>query len=280
VRVDQALAPDHVIGSSFDSLLAKIIVSGPTWETVVRKARRALDETVIEGVKTNIPALRGIVAHPAFAAGDCDTRWLETRQDEILQLGTRPYKQANLPTLSTGTTSQTGSTPIATGVPLFRKGDAWTVELAPVDGPESTATTNHLSIARILRNDFPNSLVSEVDFTTPSGDTLGYKMTLKSTNSSANAVTSQHRRGDAQNPKHIIIPFPGKLVEVLVDEGDIVQAEDVICVVQQMKMEIEIRARTAGRIVWVTEVEDGEEVSEGILAAEIDPLDERESAKL
>lgn len=60
------------------------------------------------------------------------------------------------------------------------------------------------------------------------------------------------------------------------DEGDVLREGDVVCVVQQMKMEIEIRAKHAGRVVWVTEVEDGEEVSEGILAAEIELLEEKE----
>jgi biotin carboxyl carrier protein len=64
--------------------------------------------------------------------------------------------------------------------------------------------------------------------------------------------------------------MPGKLIEVCVDEGDVLRVGDVVCVVQQMKMEIEIRAKRAGRVVWVMEVEDGEEVSEGILAAEIE----------
>lgn len=280
IRLDQAITPGQVVGSSFDSLLAKIIVSGRTWPEVVRKAQRALHETVIEGVKTNLPALRGILAHPDFARGDCDTSWLETHQDEIIRLGSQPTKYATLPSVKSASAQQTAITAIATGPPLFRRGDAWTVDLAPVDGPENESKTSHLTLARILRNDFPSSFVSEVEFTTPNGETVEYRMTLNSTTSSAAAVTSDHRRGDARNPRHIVIPFPGKLVEVMVDEGDIVRAEDVICVVQQMKMEIEIRAKRTGRVVWVTDIEDGEEVTEGILAAEIEPLDESESAKL
>jgi pyruvate carboxylase len=273
VRVDHAIAPGYTVGSSFDSLLAKIIVSGRTWEEIVRKAQRALNDTTIDGIKTNLNALRGIVSHPDFAAGDCDTRWLETKQAEILALGSRSVQKANLPTLSSSSLSKTMIAPIASGPPLFRRGDAWSVVLEPIDGSEAATTTNHIALTGILRNDFPSSLVSEIEFTIPSGDTLEYKLTLNNTTSSASAVTSQHRRGDANNPRHVVIPIPGKLVEILVDEGDIVKAEDVICVVQQMKMEIEIRARSPGRVVWVTEVEDGEEISEGLLAAEIEPLE-------
>jgi acetyl/propionyl-CoA carboxylase alpha subunit len=281
VRVDHALAPGYVVGSTFDSLLAKVIVTGPTWDSVVRKARRALDEVIMEGVQTNLVALRGIVAHQDFAKGDCDTRWLESHVDKILQLGAQPVVRARLPEPTVASPAQQAVAAIASGTPIFRKGDAWTVDLTPLDGPDDARPTkNHLSLTRILRNDFPSSLVSEIEFTAPSGNTTEFKLTLASTSSSAGAVTSQHRRGDPNNPRHIVIPLAGKLVEVLVDEGDVIRADEVICVVQQMKMEIEIRAKRAGRVVWVTEIEDGEEVTDGILAAEIDPIDDKEAAKL
>jgi biotin carboxyl carrier protein len=78
---------------------------------------------------------------------------------------------------------------------------------------------------------------------------------------------SQHRRGYPSDPSHIIIPFAGKLVEVLVDKGDVVKEGDVICVVQQMKMELEVRSARSGRVTWVTQAEDGEDIAEGVLAA-------------
>jgi pyruvate carboxylase len=269
VRVDSSLIPGHVVGSSFDSLLAKIIVSGPTWNIVVQRAKRALEDTCIKGVKTNIDILRGIVASPAFATGDCDTTWLETNQQQLLELGikTERLPVVDLPQANSSATAA----PSSGGASMFRKGDSWTLDLKPADGTESKP--HHLAITRILRNDFPTSLSAEIEFTPPSGDAQEYELTLNSTTASANAVTSQHRRGDPSNPRHVVIPFPGRLVEVLVDEGDVVKAEDVICVVQQMKMEIEIRAKKGGRVAWVTEIEDGEEVNEGVLAAIIDPVE-------
>jgi biotin carboxyl carrier protein len=67
-----------------------------------------------------------------------------------------------------------------------------------------------------------------------------------------------------------VIPFPGTLIEVLVDEGDILREGDVVCIVRQLKMELEVRAPKAGRVTWITDAEDGEEVAEGVLAAEIE----------
>jgi biotin carboxyl carrier protein len=69
-------------------------------------------------------------------------------------------------------------------------------------------------------------------------------------------------------------------VEVLVDEGDVVKEGDVICVVQQMKMELEVRSHRSGRVSWVLEVEEGEEVGEGMLAAVVEEAKERRESRL
>jgi biotin carboxyl carrier protein len=58
-------------------------------------------------------------------------------------------------------------------------------------------------------------------------------------------------------------------MEILVDEGHIVAKGDVVAVVRQMKMELEIRASRGGKVAWVFEGEEGEEVGEGILVAEV-----------
>ena len=58
----------------YDSLVAKLVVTGATREITLRRALRALDEYVIEGIKTNIPFHRRVLANPAFQAGRYDTR--------------------------------------------------------------------------------------------------------------------------------------------------------------------------------------------------------------
>ena len=57
---------------------------------------------------------------------------------------------------------------------------------------------------------------------------------------------------------------------MLVDEGDVVREGGVVCVVQQMKMELEVRSGRSGRVSWVLEVEEGEEVDGGWLAAVVE----------
>jgi acetyl-CoA carboxylase biotin carboxylase subunit len=61
----------------YDSLVAKLIVTGATRDIALRRAMRALNEYVIEGIKTNIPFHKRVLAFPAFTAGQYDTRIVE-----------------------------------------------------------------------------------------------------------------------------------------------------------------------------------------------------------
>jgi acetyl-CoA/propionyl-CoA carboxylase biotin carboxyl carrier protein len=80
VRVDAGVESGSVIGGNFDSLLAKIIVTGATREEALERSRRVLDETIIEGIATVLPFHRAVVRDPAFTAEPftVHTRWIET----------------------------------------------------------------------------------------------------------------------------------------------------------------------------------------------------------
>lgn len=276
VRVDTHLLPSQatIIGTDFDSLVAKIIITGPSWDDVVRKARRALVDTYIGGVKTSLDILRGIVASEAFAAQHCDTQWLESNIPTVLETGKRiSAKSVQYPGASSPQSSSASVT--ASSNVLFRKGDAWSISLTP----EGVSTLeglqpipSHLQINRILRNEFPTSLTAQITYTSQSSKPTPYRMTIASTKASFGSLSSSatHRRGDRGNGNHIILPFAGKLVELLVDEGDEVEKGDVVAVVKQMKMELEIRASKGGRVVWIFEGEEGDDVGEGILIAELE----------
>ncbi len=78
VRVDTHAYAGYVIPPYYDSMIAKLIVKGRTRELAIRKMRRALDEFVIEGIKTTIPFHQKLLADPAFGAGRFDTHFLES----------------------------------------------------------------------------------------------------------------------------------------------------------------------------------------------------------
>ncbi|MBF4633280.1 ATP-grasp domain-containing protein [Agreia pratensis] len=83
VRIDTGIRAGDVISGSFDSLLAKLIVTGSSREDALERSRRALDEFEVHGLPTVLPFHRSIVRDPAFAPADGQpftifTRWIET----------------------------------------------------------------------------------------------------------------------------------------------------------------------------------------------------------
>src|SRR5688572_1601274 len=82
VRVDSGVTTGDVISGAFDSLLAKLIVTGSNREDALERSRRALDEFEVAGLPTVLPFHRKIVRDPAFTAPDGKfgvyTRWIET----------------------------------------------------------------------------------------------------------------------------------------------------------------------------------------------------------
>ncbi|KAL4967561.1 putative pyruvate carboxylase [Aspergillus stella-maris] len=272
-HVDMSGLSPVMVGAQFDNLLAKIIVTGSlSWEATVLKTRRVLADTRIAGVKTNLDLLRGIIGQEDFLDGSIDTQWLEMNLDRAVQTGDDiSHTLQSSSQLSSSRSSATPSIPQSNL--LFRPGDAWSITLDPSNIPQGQQQQqkHHLTLNRILQNNFPTSLSAELTYTT-SSTSNAYTMTLASTNTTASAITSSHRRGDPRNPRHIVLPLSGKLIEIFVAPGDIVNENQVVAFVKQMKMEIEVRSPRAGRASWVLEMEegDGEDVDGGVLLVELD----------
>jgi acetyl-CoA/propionyl-CoA carboxylase biotin carboxyl carrier protein len=95
VRLDGGYEEGETIPGAFDSLIAKLIISGTSREQVLARSRRALDEFVVDGMPTVIPFHRSVVDDPAFTAEggsfDVYTTWIETDYDNQLE----PYSGAS-----------------------------------------------------------------------------------------------------------------------------------------------------------------------------------------
>src|SRR5512147_1959661 len=77
VRVETAAYTQYVIPPYYDSMIAKLVVHASTRDEAIMRMLRALDEFIIEGVKTTIPMHKRILADPDFQAGDISTRFME-----------------------------------------------------------------------------------------------------------------------------------------------------------------------------------------------------------
>jgi acetyl-CoA carboxylase biotin carboxylase subunit len=84
VRVDTHVYAGYTVPPYYDSLLAKLIVHGRDRAEALARLSQALDSFILEGVTTTIPFLARVVRHPAFVAGDVDTKFLE-REPQLLR---------------------------------------------------------------------------------------------------------------------------------------------------------------------------------------------------
>ncbi len=91
VRVDSGVVEGDVIGGAFDSMLAKLIVTGRTRQEALERSRRALSEFEVDGMPTVLPFHRAVVTDPAFAPADAETpfsvhtTWIETEFDNTIE---------------------------------------------------------------------------------------------------------------------------------------------------------------------------------------------------
>jgi acetyl-CoA carboxylase biotin carboxylase subunit len=77
VRVDSGVYGGWRVPGEYDSLLAKVITHGRTRSEAIARMRRALEEMIVTGIRTNVDLHRRIVAHPDFVSGKLSTRFLE-----------------------------------------------------------------------------------------------------------------------------------------------------------------------------------------------------------
>jgi acetyl-CoA/propionyl-CoA carboxylase biotin carboxyl carrier protein len=91
VRLDSGVVGGDTVAGAFDSMLAKLIVSGATRQQALERSRRALAEFVVDGMPTVLPFHRAVVADPAFAPDDptqpfsVHTRWIETGFENTIE---------------------------------------------------------------------------------------------------------------------------------------------------------------------------------------------------
>ncbi len=221
VRVDSGVESGSVIGGQFDSMLAKLIVTGSDRNNALERSRRALDEMVVEGMATVLPFDRVIVNDPAFIGDEngfsVHTRWIETEFDNRIE----PF-------------------------------------VAPdVETPEESPRQNVVVEVggRRLEVSLPGGFALEGG----GGGGTAVKAKPRKRAGGGKAAVS----GDA-----VTAPMQGTIVKVAVEEGQSVEAGELIVVLEAMKMENPVTAHKAGTITGLS-VEVGAAVTQGTQLLEI-----------
>jgi acetyl-CoA/propionyl-CoA carboxylase biotin carboxyl carrier protein len=214
VRVDAGIAEGDVIGGNFDSLLAKVIVTGQTRTEALERARRALDEMEVEGLATALPFHRLVVRDPAFTTEPftVHTRWIET--------------EFNNP------------------VPPFAAPHAG----AGADAPGVRETV----VVEVAGKRLEVSLPAGFTGGTPGGS-LGTTGAGATGVRAAGAGTRRPSRGGggsgagaAAGGDALTSPMQGTLVKIAVADGDTVADGDLVVVLEAMKMEQPLHAHKGG----------------------------------
>jgi acetyl-CoA/propionyl-CoA carboxylase biotin carboxyl carrier protein len=224
VRVDAGVESGNIVGGNFDSLLAKVIVTGETRQEALERARRALDETVVEGMATVLPFLRAVVRDPSFVEEPfrVHTRWIETEWVNTVA----PFAGES-----------------AAGGPDADAGERTTV-VVEVGGKR-------------LEVSLPASFVG-----TSTGDRSGATRSAPGGGAAATRRTTRRGHAAATTGDSLTSPMQGTIVKVAVSEGDTVAEGDLVVVLEAMKMEQPVNAHKAG-VVTNLAAEVGATVSAG-----------------
>jgi acetyl-CoA/propionyl-CoA carboxylase biotin carboxyl carrier protein len=211
VRVDSGFSAGRDIPGDYDSMFAKLIVSGADREQARHRMLRALDEFVVEGVPTTIPVHRWILESDAFRDATHTTTWLE-----------KALQDAHLPAQGD----------FAQGI--------------------------------VTRAPRPRDILVEVD-----GRRVPVRIFDERREAAPNAPSSHGAHHGEHVHGEIRAPMQGTIVNVLVEKGQPIQAGDVVCILEAMKMENHIACTREGEISELP-IRAGQVVETGQLLAVID----------
>lgn len=211
VRVDSGVVEGDVISGAFDSMVAKIIVTGRDRAQAIARARRALAETRIEGLPTVLPFHRAVLDCPAFAPSDPSepfsvyTSWIETEFHDTCRTLT--------------------ATPAVAGEP-------------------EPATTERVVVevgGKRLEVVIPAGLSLASRASHPTQARAGARRPARRNNGGSVAV----------HGNSLTSPMQGTIVKLAVEPGTTVAAGDLIVVLEAMKMEQPLTAHRAGTVTSI-----------------------------
>ncbi|MBF6172467.1 ATP-binding protein [Nocardia blacklockiae] len=229
VRVDSGVVAGSVIGGQFDSMLAKLIVVGETRTQALERARRALAEYEIEGLATVLPFHQHIVSNPAFV-GDGTKFDVYTKWIETdWDNPIEPY---------------TGGQPIEDDEEAERQ-----KVVVEVGG-------------RRLEVSLPGQFTVGAGAAGAAGNGAGVIRKKPKPRKRGGAA------GGAASGDAVTAPMQGTVVKVAVEEGQTVEAGDLIVVLEAMKMENPVNAHKAGVVTGLS-IAAGAAITQGTVLAEI-----------
>ncbi|KAI9011850.1 carbamoyl-phosphate synthase L chain, ATP binding domain-containing protein [Phycomyces nitens] len=252
IRVDTWIKPGCTVIPTFDSLLAKIIVTGQSFNDAISKLDNALKHTVITGVDTNIDFLRALLSDTEFSDNsmrNINVKSLEDKMDSHLKVTDVLSKERKLRLTEEVFVSITPA--LGTSSLQFKPGDSFNIETSDPNNKEASVNIHTFQIDSISINDFPNEFSAHVQ--TASSDTSAFPsnpfaMSITRKSDVGSNGSQLRRKAIGRTITDIGCPVTGMLVEISVEQGDIVKEGQELFVVNAMKMETVIKSPINGRV--------------------------------
>ncbi len=264
LRLDAGFQEGDSVTSFYDPMLAKLIAWGPDRPAALDRLAMALEETALEGFATNLPFLRRLVRHPALRAEELDTGFI-ARHAAALLAAPRPVP----PGLLAAALALPQPPPDA---PWARQ-DGFRLHGAAAR-TEAWGDGLQVSEHRVTRG--PAGVM--VDGAAP--DAAGARLARRGDAVLAilpgeawrlRPVEALPRMAEGKDAGTLLAPIPGRLVQLLVAEGDRVAEGQLLAVMEAMKTELKFHAPIAGRVAATPHAE-GDAVEEGEAILQLVPL--------
>lgn len=283
VRTDDGIQAGQEISPYYDPMIAKIIAYGGTRAMAIRRLASSLDDCQLLGVNNNKAFLGNVLRHPAFASGEATTAFLDDyfKDDATMspsKLDIDILARAALTYYKVGQNNIQGWSSAAGTMSHFKldhNGTAYDVDIIEREGAfhvswgekkmalELSAmegTVWHV-VEDGVRDSFHQVMVSDRLYL---DDGSGHYIFDNITHQPA---TSSGGSSDGQ----VKAPMDGAIIDVLVTEGDTVSADQVLVVMEAMKMEHSLKAGVAG-VVESLPVTVGEQVKARQIVARVAPV--------
>jgi acetyl/propionyl-CoA carboxylase alpha subunit len=286
LRVDSGVESGSTVSPHYDPMLAKVITHGPTRAEAVASLARVLSASAIHGVTTNRDLLVRTLRHPAFAAGDIDTGFLDRHDLQTLSAplaDVHAVERHAVAAALTGRTHRRAQATAQTSVPSGWRNNPSQLEQTAFDvqahsitvGYRFDRTGRHVDLVEIDGVTRPvavgrleaDSVVLTVDDVTRRYRVARAEHTTFVDGPDGSTVLVEQERfpipGSQVPAGSAVAPMPGGVARVNVAVGDHVHAGQDLVVLEAMKMEHTVHAAIEGTVAEVmvapgTQVESGQ----------------------